>query len=399
MCVCLLKNSVNSTKSAIFLFDRVLALVVVALGLFHVSALAVNCPISPAVIPAGTTYSTGCILISNGATLTIDGASGGVTAGAINDVLGTGISIQGNNTSVINNGAISANTGIFNLGTNTSIVNRGSITTGLVGINNSIQAQATITTLTNQQGASSIPLTYTGRLPTNYNIMIVSSSNYGQLSFPATSLVAIPPLPLQKMTFDISSLVTPSSTIINQTLVGVLRLTNPVGGVLPAVDFLINSILNNVNLSQLPGIFTFASQNGYTYNLALQSALVNGEAWYDLTITSCSVCTSGSSTGSSSSSSGSTTVSNVSAGTTVGLSTLGANPVLAGGTLTLNSGDSSSVSIVVSSAGGTIQAPSLGTAILSGVFSGPGGLTFASAAGKGSLGGIIVLSGANTYSG
>jgi autotransporter-associated beta strand protein len=181
--------------------------------------------------------------------------------------------------------------------------------------------------------------------------------------------------------------------------VGALRVTNPVGGLLPAADYLINSILNNVNLSQLPGIFTFASQNGYTYNLALQSALVNGEAWYDLTITSCSVCTSGSSTGSSSSSSGSTTVSNVSAGTTVGLSSLGANPVLAGGTLTLSSGDSSSVSIVVTSAGGTIQAPSSGTAILSGVFSGTGGLTFASAAGKGSLGGIIVLSGANTYSG
>jgi len=73
--------------------------------------------------------------------------------------------------------------------------------------------------------------------------------------------------------------------------------------------------------------------------------------------------------------------------------------VLAGGTLMLSSGDSSSVAIVVTSAGGTIQAPNSGSAILSGVFSGPGGLTFASAAGKSSLGGIIVLSGANTYSG
>lgn len=308
MSVCLLKRLLSSTKFAISLSDRVLTLVVVALGLFHISALAVNCPISPTVIPAGTTYSTGCILNINGATLTINGASGGVTAGALAVAQGTGIAIQGNNISVINNGSISASTWISNLGTNTSIVNRGSITTGLVGISNDIQAQATITTLTNQQGASSTPLTYTGRLPTNYNIMIVSSSDYGQLSFPATSLIAIPPLLLQKMTFDISSLVTLSSTIINQTLVGALRVTNPVGGLLPAVDFLIDSILNNVNLSQLPGIFTFASQNGYTYNLALQSALVNGEAWYDLTITSCSVCTSGSSTGSSSSSSGSTTV-------------------------------------------------------------------------------------------
>jgi len=370
-------------------------MVMVALGMFHASAFAVNCPTNPAptVISAGTTYSTGCVLNTNGSTFTIDGASGGASAGAINVVPSTGITIQGNNISVVNNGSISAATGIFNRGTSTSIVNRGSITAGLVGINNDVPA--TITTLTNQQGASSTPLTYTGRLPTNYNIMIVSSSNYGQLSFPATSLVAIPP---QKMTFDISSLVTPSSTIINQTLPGVLRIMNPVGGLPPAADVLINAILSNPNISQLPGIFTFASQNGYTYNIALEPALVNGEAWYDLTITACSVCTNGSS-GSSGGSSGGATVSNVSAGTSVGLSALGANPVLAGGTLTLNSGDSSSVSIVVTSAGGTLQAPSSGTAILSGVFSGPGGLTFSSAAGKGGTGGMIVLSGANTYSG
>ena len=106
----------SSTKSAIFAHGLVLALVMLALGMFHTSAIAVNCPNSPTVIPAGTTYTTGCVLNSNGVTLTIDGASGGASAGAINDAQGTGISIQGNNTTVINNGLISANTGIFNCG-------------------------------------------------------------------------------------------------------------------------------------------------------------------------------------------------------------------------------------------------------------------------------------------
>jgi autotransporter-associated beta strand protein len=95
--------------------------------------------------------------------------------------------------------------------------------------------------------------------------------------------------------------------------------------------------------------------------------------------------------------------SDIVAGTSFGLSGIGvtANPILAGGTLVLNRGDSSSVSIAITSAGGTIQAPSSGSAVLSGVFSGSGGLTFTTSAGvaTGGTGSTIVLSGANTYSG
>ena len=123
MKMCLICGSESVNKFITLVHFRVLAMVMVALGMFHVSAMAVNCPISPTVIPAGTTYSSGCVLNINGATLTIDGASGGASAGTINDAQGS------------------------NLGINTSIVNRGSITTGLVGINNDIQG--TMTTLTN----------------------------------------------------------------------------------------------------------------------------------------------------------------------------------------------------------------------------------------------------------
>jgi len=95
--------------------------------------------------------------------------------------------------------------------------------------------------------------------------------------------------------------------------------------------------------------------------------------------------------------------SDIVSGTSFGLSSIGvtANPVLAGGTLVLSRGGSSSVSIAITGAGGTIQAPTSGSAILSGVFSGSGGLSFTSSAGTvgGSTGGTVVLSGANTYSG
>jgi len=86
--------------------------------------------------------------------------------------------------------------------------------------------------------------------------------------------------------------------------------------------------------------------------------------------------------------------SDIVAGTSYGLSSIGvtANPVLAGGTLVLNRGDSSSVSIAITSAGGTIQQPTSGFATLSGVFSGTGGLTFIGT-------GSTIMSGANTYSG
>jgi len=160
------------------------------------------------------------------------------------------------------------------------------------------------------------------------------------------------------MQFGISSLSTPSYSLLNHTFTSVL------------------TGISSANLGQsVSGI-----SNGYSYTLSETTPTSN--IW-NLLLTACSGCNPPAPPPPPNISTGSTT-------TISGLS--GYTPVLSGGTLVLNKNDSTSTALTVASAGGTIQNPNSGSATLSGALTGTGGLTFTGT-------GTTILTAANTYTG
>jgi autotransporter-associated beta strand protein len=245
----------------------------------------------------------------------------------------------------------------------TEINNTGSLTGGISVTN--MYGGTGIATLNNSQGASTVALGYSGMLPTYYNIIISTSSNYGKLL---------------------------GSTITGTTTFGISNLS--VGSsIVSGTSYA--SVLSGITKLQLvggsSGVISSIS-NGYTYVL---SETASGSGIWNLLISACSACISGGS-GSTPDSSGSSSSSSstIVAGGTFAVGSVGftVSPVFDGGTLLLSRGDRAAQPFIVSASGGTIASPSSGAAALTGVFSGVGGLTFSGS-------GTTIFTGANTYSG
>jgi hypothetical protein len=168
-----------------------------------------------------------------------------------------------------------------------SLTNLGSISGG-IAVSSIYSGSTGIVTLNNSQGgnsssASSTPLTYSGNLPTNYNIGIASSTHYGQLAVSS---------PVGAITnFGIYG--TPFLT--SRTYAGVLSNNVTVSNVQATYDNMSLALVNNASTNAWDLTFTGASLMGTQQSLvntanalapvyAMQNAVLVNSFTYDCTL-------------------------------------------------------------------------------------------------------------------
>lgn len=250
-----------------------------------------------------------------------------------------------NNTGTISTSGLSAY-GFYNRGTLTTFTNTGTISTSgfsAYGFYN----RGILTTLNNLQGASGSPLTYRNILPANYNIIINSTSNYGQLAVTMGT---------QATSFGIYT-----------------------GSTLSAATY--NSVLTGVSSSNITNYSSITDWNNFNSSYKWKLSQVGSSTTWDLVVAA--------------------RASNIQSGTNL-LSSVGGglNPVLDGGTLKVDAATTTTTAFTVKSTGGRIDGNGL-RAIFSGAFSNAAGesgkltITNTGTAGEGA----VVLGTANTHSG
>jgi autotransporter-associated beta strand protein len=228
--------------------------------------------------------------------------------------------------------------------------NTGTITGGVLMING--MSSPVMGTLNNLQGASSSALTYSGKLPTNYNIIINSADHYGQLAGSAVT---------GGLTFGVDS----SSILSAQTYLAVL------------------SGLTSSNITNYSSIFNTWTNFNSSYKWELVSGS-NSTTW-NLLVASLAPPSSNITLAGS-------PYYTANLGTTV-------NPVFDGGTLKVSAAGSVTQAFTITANNGTIDQNSVASNFTGNITNSGAGVNGKLTIVNSGSGGSVALSGNNTYSG